>query len=142
MSLVADLAMSPGLYIGTGDGPESGPFVSRIEVSPLPNGGVAIDYEASSRESGLQHSEHSMLVAGPDGCDRLYIAHSESPFVTEMVSDEPGSSRFVQPEPFGPYVLSVVIELPEPSRITYAWWWSEAGGTPTEQSKADARRQP
>lgn len=142
MSLAADLALHPGLYVGTGDGPESGPFVSRIEISSLPNGGVAIDYEASSREQGLQHREHTMLVAGPDECDRLYVAHSESPFVTEMVAEQPGSRRFVQPEQFGPYVLSVVIEHPEPDRLTYAWWWAEAGGTPTEQSKADARRQP
>ena len=140
MSLAADLALRSGLYIGTGDGVESGPFVSRIEISPLPNGGVAIDYEASSRDQGLQHREHTMLVAGPDERDRLYIAHSESPFVTVMVADEPGSGRFAQPEPFGPFVLEVVIEQPEPDRITYAWWWAEAGGTPVEQSKAGARR--
>lgn len=128
-----------GTYFGNGDGAESGPFVARIAVSALPNGGVAIDYEATSREEGVQHVEHSLLVAGPDGRDRLSVAHSESPFVTELVETAPGSGRFVQREPGGSYVTEIVIEVPEPGRLTYAWWWAEAGGVPTEQSKADVR---
>lgn len=140
MSLAEMLAAEIGVFHGVGDGRESGPFVARISVERLPNGGVSIDYEATSREQGLQHHEHSLLTLGPDGRDRLYVAHSESPFVTEMVASEPGSSRFVQPTPFGPYTLEVVIERPEPGRITYAWWWAEAGNEPTEQSKADVRR--
>ncbi len=140
MSLTETLAEATGVYHGRGDGPESGPFVARVEITRLPNGGVAIDYEATSREYGVQHEEHSMLAAGPDGRDRLYVAHSESPFVTEMVAAEPGSSRFVQPQPFGPYEMEIVIETPEPERITYAWWWAPAGETSVEQSKADARR--
>lgn len=139
MSLASRLAGVPGLYIGTGDGPESGPFVARIAVGRLPNGGVSIDYEATSSEQGLQHVEHALLVSGSDGRDRLYICHSESPFVTEMAATEAGSGHFVQPEPFGPYVMEVSIEVPKPGRITYAWCWASAGGTPTEQSKADVR---
>ena len=139
MSLVATLAAGPGVYYGTGDGRESGPFVSRIEVKNLPNGGVSIEYEATSREQGVQHREHSLLAAGPDDRDRLYIAHSEAPFVTEMIAIEANSTRFVQPQPAGPFVMEVVIEVPEPGRITYAWWWAPDDGTPTEQSKADAR---
>lgn len=139
MSLAAALADATGIYHGTGDGPESGPFVSRIEVTALPNGGVAIDYEATSREQGVQHREHTLLTMGPDGRDRLHIAHSQAPFVTTMVATEPGSNHFVQAEPGGPIAMEVVIEQPEPDRITYAWRWAEAGETPTEQSKADAR---
>ena len=139
MALSQDLALQRGVYFGTGDGVESGSFVSRIELSSLPNGGVLISYEATSREQGVQHLEQSMLVAGPEGRDRLYIAHSESPFVTEMVETEPGSGRFEQPTPFGPYVMAVVIEIPEPGRLTYAWWWGADGTDPVEQSKADAR---
>lgn len=140
MSLIDTLRSRPGTYFGTGDGQESGPFVARIDVGALPNGGVSIDYEATSREEGLQHVEHSLLAPGPDGRDRLYVAHSESPFVTELVGAEPGSTRFVQPEPFGPFVMEIVIEVPEADRITYAWWWATAGEAPVEQSKADARR--
>lgn len=140
MSLASTLATRAGIYTGTGDGPESGPFESRIEVTLLPNGGVAIDYEATSRSQGLLHREHSMLVAGPDQRDRLFIAHSESPFVTTMVAVEPDGIRFVQPEPFGPYVMEVEIDSPEPDRITYAWRWAEPGQEPIEQSKAEATR--
>ncbi len=139
MSLAATLANARGTYDGTGDGSESGPFVARIEVRRLPNGGVSIDYEATSREQGVQHLEHSLLCAGPDGRDRLYIAHSEAPHVTEMVAAEPDSCRFAQSQSGGPYVMEVVIEVPEVDRITYAWWWAMAGEAPTEQSKADVR---
>ncbi len=135
----ARLAGSTGIYFGTGDGVESGPFVSRIEVSRLPNGGVSLDYEATSREQGVQHLEHSLLCPGPDGRDRLYIAHSESPFVTEMVEAEAGTGRFAQSAPLGPYTMEVVIETPEHERLTFAWWWANAGEEPVEQSKADAR---
>jgi hypothetical protein len=140
MSLVEILAGSPGIHFGTGDGPESGPFVARIAIGVLPNGGVAIDYEATSREQGVHHLEHSLLVAGPDGRDRLYVAHSESPFVTEFVAVEPGSNRFVQPQPFGPYVMEIVIDVPEPDHISYSWWWAEPGEPLVEQSKAETRR--
>ena len=139
MSLATTLAESLGIYFGTGDGPESGPFMSRIELSPLPNGGVCIEYEATSREQGVQHRERSLLCAGPDDRDRLFVAHSETPFVTEMVAAEPGSTRFVQREAIGPFTMEIVIERPEPGRLTYAWWWAAAGETPIEQSKADAR---
>ena len=87
----------------------------------------------------MQHLEQSMLVAGPDGLDRLYVAHSESPFVTEMTETAAGSGRFEQAEPVGPYAMAVVIDMPEPDRITYAWWWGANGEPPVEQSKADAR---
>ena len=139
MSIAAQLAAHPGVYHGTGDGPESGPFVSRIAIRTLPNGGVSIDDEATSREQGVQHVEHSLLCAGPDGRDRLYVAHSESPFVTEMVATEPDSSRCVQPTPAGPFRMEIVIEVPEPGRVTYAWWWAPGSDEPVEQSRADAR---
>lgn len=140
MALSADLAAASGNYFGPGDGPESGPFVARVVVSVLPNGGVLIGYEATSREQGVQHREQTMLVAGPDGRDRLYVAHSQSPFVTEMIETEAGSAHFVQPEPFGPYAMEIVVGRPEADRLTYAWRWGANGDAPVEQSKADVRR--
>jgi hypothetical protein len=142
MALSADLAAATGLYFGTGDGVESGAFVSRIEVSPLPNGangGVAISYEATSREQGVQHREHSLLAPGPDGRDHLYVAFSESPFVTEFVETTPGTGRFEQAIAGGPYVLVIVIALTD-SQLTYAWWWGLPGEEPVERSKATATR--
>lgn len=140
MSLASRLARATGIYFGTGDGAESGPFVARIAVSALPNGGVAIDYEATSHEQGVQHVEHSLLVPGPDGNDQLFIAHSESPFVTVMGEREPGSGHFAQVVESGPYTLAVVIEAPGDDELTYAWWWAPAGETPTEQSRASVSR--
>ncbi len=105
----------------------------------MPNGGVSLSYDAISSEQGVLHRELSLLCAGPDGRDRLFIAHSESPFVTVMIQAEPGSGRFVQSDLGGPYTMEVVIEIPETGRLAYAWWWAEAGEQPVEQSKADAR---
>ncbi len=133
------IELAPGSYVGTGDGIESGPFTARIDIASLPNGGVSLDYVARSTEHGLLHEEHTLLVVGPDGRDQLVIAHGESPFLTTMTAIEPGAIRFGQPVPFGPYVMEIVIELPEPGRILYAWWWAPAGGTPVEQSRADVR---
>lgn len=139
MGLSSTLAEATGTYFGVGDGAESGAFVSRIEINRLPNGGVSLSYEATSGEQGVQHREHSLLCAGPDGRDRLFIAHSESPFVTEMIEAKGDSGRFVPTAPGGPYTMEVVIETPEAGRLLYAWWWAHAGEQPVEQSKADAR---
>ncbi len=139
MALSQTLASAAGLYTGAGDGDESGPFVARIDVSKLPNGGAMLRYLARSDESEVLHVEQTMLVAGPDGRDRLYIAHSESPFVTEMTETEPDSGRFAQSEPFGPYQMEVKVEVPEPGRLIYGWWWAEDGGQLLEQSRADVR---
>jgi hypothetical protein len=139
MSLSEKLTAGVGAYFGDGDGLESGPFVSRLAISLLPHAGVAIDYEATSIEEGVQHIEHTLLVPGPDQRDRLYVAHSESPFVTILVETAPESGRFEQPVANGPFAMAIVIDLPEPGRITYAWWWAMAGEQPIEQSKADAR---
>ena len=136
MAVALALAEALGTYFGTGDGDESGPFLARIAVSALPNGGVALDYEATSHEFGLQHREHTMLIAGPEGRDMLYIAQSESAYVTTLVETAPGSGRFEENESTGEYALAVVIEVPEPGRLSYAWWWGESGLI-AEQSRAD-----
>ena len=137
--MAPNIDVEPGLYFGTGDGVESGAFLARIDVQRLPNGGVSISYEATSREQGAQHLEHSLLSAGGDSRDRLFIAHSEAPFVTEMVAVDDDPGRFAQTTAGGPYAMEVVIETPEPGRLTYAWWWAMAGDEPVEQSKADVR---
>ena len=138
--LSEQLAGATGTYFGVGDGAESGPFVARIAVSPLPNGGVALDYEATSREQGVHHIEHSLLVPGPDQRDRLYIAHSESPFVTVMCERERGSGRFEQVDVEGPYAMAVVIEATGDAGLTYAWWWAPVGAPLVEQSRATVTR--
>lgn len=106
----------------------------------MPNGGVSIDYEATSYEQGVQHREHSMLVGTPDGGDRLVIAHAESPFLTDLVETTAGSGHFDWASASGAYAMAMVVEHPSDDWITYAWWWAPAGERPVEQSKADARR--
>ena len=130
------LVAATGIWFGSGDGAESGPFVARIALSPLPNSGVAIHYEATSREEGLQHVEHSLLVPGPDGRALLHIAHSESPFVAVMREREPESGYFELVGRDGPYDMAVVIELTESMTLSYAWWWAPAREPLVEQSKA------
>lgn len=69
---------------------------------------------------------------GPDDRDRLFVVHSEAPFVSEMIASEEGSGRFVQREMVGPFVMEIVIEQSEPDHLTDAWWWAVSGGIPTE----------
>ncbi len=139
MPLSRDLADAAGVYFGTGDGIESGPFVARIEISQLPNGGAMIDYEATSREQGVQHVERSLLCPGPDGRDELFVAHSESPVVTTMIETGAGSGRFEQTASGGPFRMAFVVERPESDRLSYAWWWGAGDDEPVERSKADVR---
>lgn len=139
MTLSLELSSACGLYFGTGDGVESGQFVARIAVSKLPGAGVLLNYEATSIAQGVQHQEVSMLTPGPDGRDLLHISHSESVLVTQMIESEPGSGRFVQPMPVGPYDMSVTVETSEENQLRYAWWWAVAGEPLVEQSAADTR---
>lgn len=131
------MASAPGVYFGQGDGTESGRFVARIAVSKLPNGGAFLEYEASSLAQGVQHLECTMLVPGPEKRVRLFIAHSESTTVTEMIETTPGSGRFEQLPHEAPYQMAVVIERSATNRFSYAWWWATAGREMVEQSRAD-----
>jgi len=66
--LLSALGSAPGLYRGRGDGPESGPFVARIQVATTLRGrAIILDYEASNDRNGLQHLEHSVLTPGENG---------------------------------------------------------------------------
>jgi len=139
MSTAERLAQVPGLYVGPGEGVESGPFLGRVQIGRLPNGGASIDYEALSHDHAMQHREHSLLVIGPGGRDRLFVAYSESPYVVELVETKPDSGRFEQPASAGPYKLAVRLEMAEPGRLVYGWWWGAQGETPIERSRVDVR---
>ncbi len=132
--------LATGRYAGTGDGIESGPFDATIDVTGLPGGALAIDYVAISPTGGELHREHTVWSSTPDGRGLLVIAHSESPIVTTMVEGAPGV--FSQPEPVGPYALSIHVEQPSPGRLRWAWWWAPTGEEPIERSCADVRLGP
>ncbi len=136
-SLLGALLSAPGLYRGRGDGAESGPFMARIQVSPVVSAsGVAIDYEASSDRRGLQHVEHSVLTVGEDGRPALHVFCSELPGVVRFTEGKPGVFTLYD----GPIQARIVVTVPNPGHLTYSWWWSRDENELSEQFRAEVRR--
>jgi hypothetical protein len=135
--LLVQLAALPGLYRGRGDGPESGPFLARIDVSPVVGRrGVTIDYEAVSDRRGLQHTEHSVLTGGEDGRLSLHVLCSDLPGVIRFSETGPGVFTAYD----GPLQARIVIGVPAPGHLSYSWWWSRDESPPQEQHRAEVRR--
>jgi hypothetical protein len=135
--LLAALIAAPGVYRGRGDGPESGPFVARLAVTPAVKGrAVTLDYEATSDRNGLQHVEHSVLVVGGDGRLELHVACVELPGVTRFT--QVGTGEFAAYD--GPLPARIVITQPGADALTYAWWWARDEADMREQSRATVRR--
>jgi hypothetical protein len=138
VDLVEALFDAPGLYVGRGDGIESGPFVGRLVVTPLPSGrGVAIDYEALSSERLVQHVEHALLGLDAEGRHVLYVSHVESPTIAVLVEQRPG--YFVDVSAGAVVQQAVEIACPADGELTYAWLWADPGEEPVERSKVDAQ---
>lgn len=134
--LLERLIAAPGIYRGHGDGPESGPFVARIAVTPVVRGrAVIFDYEATSDSDGLQHAEHTVLAADDDRLT-LHVVSLDVPGVVRFTESAAGEFTAYD----GPIKARIVIATPKPATLTYAWWWSRDGGEPKEQSRADVRR--
>lgn len=137
MDLFGRLAGAVGVYRGRGDGPESGPFVARMAVASAVRGrAVTIDYEATNDRDGLQHVEHTVLVAGEGGRLELHVACLELPGVVRFTQTAHGEFTAYE----GPLVARIMLALPQPGAITYAWWWSRDESVPKEQWSADLRR--
>ncbi len=135
--LLARLAADPGLYRGRGDGPETGPFVARIDVSTVVRGrAVTLDYEAVNDRNGLQHVEHTVLVTGEGGRLELHVACLELPGVVRFVETGPGEFTAYD----GPTPARIVVGTPAPGTLTYGWWWARDEAQPREQSRAEVRR--
>jgi hypothetical protein len=131
------LANATGVYRGRGDGPESGPFVARMAVASVVRGrAVTLDYEATNDHNGLQHVEHTMLVTGEAGRLELHVACLELPGVVRFTQTGPGEFTAYE----GPMVARIIVRLPQPGAISYAWWWSRDESEPREQSRAELRR--
>jgi hypothetical protein len=134
--LLHRLTAATGVYRGRGDGPESGPFVARMAVSPAVAGrAVTLDYEATNDRDGLRHVEHTVLVLGGSGRLELHVASLELPGM--VCFGQTGPDQFTAYE--GPLVARIVLTLPRPGEISYAWWWSRDETEPREQSRADLR---
>lgn len=135
--LLTRLATAPGLYRGRGDGPESGPFLARMVVgSAVGRRVITLDYEATNDRNGLQHVEHTLLVMGESGRLELHVASLELPGVVRFTEHEPGLFTAYE----GPLVARIMLALPEPGAITYAWWWSRGESEPHEQFRAELRQ--
>jgi hypothetical protein len=135
--LLSRLAAAPGLYRGRGDGPESGPFVARIQVATVLRGrAVTLDYEASSDRNGLQHVEHSVLTTGEGGRLELHVACLELPGVVRFVETASGSFTAYD----GPFPARIVISTPNDGHLHYGWWYARDESEPREQTRADVRR--
>lgn len=75
------LDVPPGIYCGVVAGIESGCCVARIAVRAVPGGCLTADYEATSDQHGLQHSEHALVSD-----DALYVAFGEGRGVTVLTA--------------------------------------------------------
>jgi len=134
--LLPRLVAATGLYRGRGDGLDSGPFLARLQVTPVVRGrAVTLDYEATSERDGLQQLEHAVLAAGEAGRLELHVASLELPGVVRFVATGPGEFTAYD----GPVAARIVLEIPQPGALNYAWWWSRDGSEPREQSRAELR---
>jgi hypothetical protein len=135
--LLGRLAAVPGLYRGRGDGPESGPFLGRMRVTPIVRGrAVALDYEATTDRDGLRQLEHTVLIPGQAGGLELHVTCLDLPGVTRFVeTDQPGAFRAYE----GALAARIVLASPRPGLISYAWWWSRGESEPREQSRCELR---
>ncbi|HWG98590.1 MAG TPA: hypothetical protein VNV66_04520 [Pilimelia sp.] len=134
--LLERLVAAPGLYRGRGDGPESGPFLARMRVSPVVRGrAVTLDFEATAEPDGLRRLEYAVLAVGDGGRPELYVAGLELPGMVRFVAT--GPEEFTAYD--GQLAARIVLTAPRPGTLTYAWWWSRDGSAPREQSRADLR---
>jgi hypothetical protein len=134
--LLTRLRAAAGLYRGRGDGPEGGPFIARMRVTPVVRGrALTLDYEATSERDGLRHLEHTVMVAGEGGRLELHVACLDLPGVVRFVATGPGQFTAYD----GPMAARIVLEMPAPGALTYAWWWSRDESQPSEQSRAELR---
>jgi hypothetical protein len=137
VDLLKRLANAPGLYRGRGDGLESGPFMARIQVTPVVRGrAVVLDYEAFSDAKGLQHVEHTILTTGESGRLELHVACAELPGVVRFLESRPGVFATYD----GPMPARILVTVPADGVLTYGWWWSRDDAEPREQSRAEVRR--
>jgi hypothetical protein len=135
--LLNKLGATPGLYRGRGDGPESGPFVARIQLATVLRGrAVTLDYEASSDRNGLQHVEHTVLTSGEGGRLELHVACLELPGVVRFVETAAGSFTAYD----GPFPARIVVSTSNDGHLHYGWWWSRDESEPSEQIRANVRR--
>ena len=135
-ALLSALQDAPGVYVGTGDGPESGPFTARIAVSPSLDGlGCDIAYEAWDGPE-LKHREQTLLAASMAGGAVLTVLCQELPGLAVLQESEPGV--FTNGGSTEDFRIAIRISLDGPE-LVYSWSWAFPGADLREQSRAVVR---
>ncbi len=135
-SILTALQAAPGVYVGTGDGPESGPFTARIEVSPSLDGlGCDIAYEAWDGPE-LKHREQTLLAPSMEGGAVLTVLCQELPGLAALHESEPGV--FTSGGSAEDFRIAIRISLDGPE-LVYSWSWAFPGAELREQSRASVR---
>ena len=136
-TLLSQLVTFPGVYRGSGDGPESGPFHARLEVRAVVGGRAAVlDYEAVDSDR-VVHVDHVMLSEDERGRPELHVVSDELPGIVNFTQSEPGVFQA-----FEPIKAKLVLEATDDGAVSYAWWWSRDDGPARAQSQALLHRTP
>ena len=77
-----------------------------------------------------------MLSADESGRLTLHVLCSELPGVTRFGQGNPGVFTAYD----GSLQARIVVNIPVPDALSYAWWWSRDGDSLHEQSRADVHR--
>ena len=135
-SILAGLRERPGVYVGEGDGPESGPFSARIEVSPsLDALGCDIRYEAWHGPEH-RHREQSLLAPSMEGGAVLTVLCQELPGLAVLTESEPGV--FINGAGADGFRIRIGVSLDD-AELVYSWAWAFPGAELIEQSRAVVR---
>jgi hypothetical protein len=133
-TIIDRLIAVAGRYEGTGDGSESGPFDSMIEITPLLGAmGATIDYVATARDGSELHREHTMLAFDMwSGEATLYVLCAELSGVGQLV--QASGSTFINGQGTDGFELQIEIVIAD--RLEYVWSWGQPGEPLIEQSRA------
>lgn len=138
-TIIDRVIAAAGRYEGDGDGAESGPFASALEITTLLDGlGASIDYRASGPDGSTLHAEHTVLAFDTwSGEPTLYVLCAElSGLGTLALVAEATFSNGA-----GVDGLELQIEIvPSDDTLEYIWSWGAPGEELAERSRARLRR--
>ncbi|MDQ1533024.1 MAG: hypothetical protein QOF28_785 [Actinomycetota bacterium] len=143
MTIVDDLLVHPGMYIGIDTVSDSDlRGAARIVVTPLPgDAGVTLDYEVFNPATPQRirgHIEHTMVARTHDGGVVMVIGHSHAQSVAILRETAPGI--FELGAEGSPFPMKVELSMPEPGRIRHSWWYGAPGEDPIQRDVAVLER--
>lgn len=148
MSILDQLIVNPGVYLGIGRDPgghrdQVNGQVARIVVTPLPGGaGVTIDYETfdpANAERVQPHIEHAIIGRLYGGGVILVTGHAHADTVAVLRESSPG--QFSLDDDPAAFPMAISIAMPEPGRLVYVWSYGAPGGQAEPRDRAELTRQ-